>query len=141
MRAYTKFSLANSERMTKVVEHELGEFVRTSPSYIRDTTDFLSSLKGVKTPLPDNVIMFCFDVQKLYPSVQRKEGLAACKEALESRCNPLIPTEDVFEMIEKVLDNNNNNFGLGNKNYIQMDGNTIGLRLGHNFAWAYAQMG
>ena len=36
---------------------------------------------------------FCFDVCKLYPSVPKEEGIAACREALETRTAPLIPTE------------------------------------------------
>ena len=38
-------------------------------------------------------------------------------------------------MIETVL--NNNNFGLGDRNYVQTDGIAIGSKLGRNFACAY----
>ena len=123
-----------TEKLAEVAENELNDFVETSPSYIRDTPDFIRKLKKIKEPLPDNSL-FCFDVVKLYPSVPREEGLKACEEALSMRLKPFIAAEGVMEMIRTVLDNNN--FVLGEKNYIQTDGVAIGSRLGKNFACAY----
>ena len=34
-----------TERFAEVMEHELNDFVINSPTYIRDTTDFISNLK------------------------------------------------------------------------------------------------
>ena len=65
----------------------------------------------------------------------KEEGLAACREALENRANPVIPTESVMEMIKIVLENNN--FSFGDKKYLQKDGVAIGSRLGKNFACSY----
>ena len=124
-----------TERLAEVAEYELNEYVENSPSYIRDTTHFLQQLKQIPQPLPENSILFCFDVCKLYPSVPRLEGLAACREALETRSDPLIDSENVFKMIETVLENNVFNFGV--KQYIQTEGVAIGSRLGKNFACAY----
>ena len=57
------------------------------PSYVRDTTDFINKVRDLKLPSSTELkpIPFCMDVRKLYPSVPRSEGLAACKEALDSR--------------------------------------------------------
>ena len=76
------------------------------------------------------------DVSKLYPSVPRNEGLMACKKALDSRKNPTIPTAEVLEMIELVLENNNFSVG-GSKHYIQINGTAIGSKLGRNYACTY----
>ena len=89
-----------TERFAEVAEYELDQYVVESPSYLRDTTDFINKLREIKEPLPENAVLFTFDVEKLYPSVPREEGLAACREALENRFNPLIPTESVMEMIK-----------------------------------------
>ena len=76
------------------------------------------------------------DVAQLYPSVPRGEGLAACRRALETRTVGNIPTEELIEVNELVLDNNN--FQLGeNRNYIQTDGTAIGSKLGRDFACTY----
>ena len=71
-------------------EFELNEFVEASPSYLRDTTDFIQKLRGIPEPLPANSILFCFDVQKLNPSIHKKEGPDACREALDGRTKPLL---------------------------------------------------
>ena len=76
--------------MAEVAEQELNEFVETSPSYIKDTTDFINKLKQTNGTIPDDCILFCFDVAKLYPSVPKKEGLEACREALSMRARPMM---------------------------------------------------
>jgi hypothetical protein len=95
-----------TERMAEVAEKELNEFVEASPSYIRDTTDFLNKLQVIPTTLDNHIILFCFDIVKLYPSIPRQEGLQACLEALENRENKWISSDAVMRMIETVLDNN-----------------------------------
>ena len=48
----------------------------------------------------------------------------------------MIPTGEVVEMIELVLDNNN--FSVGNsKHYTQVNGTAIGSKLGRNYACTY----
>ena len=123
------------EHFAEVAEHELDKYVVHSPSYLRNTTYFINKLRDVQEPLADDAILFTFDVEKLYPSVPREEGLAACQKALEMRSKPLIPTDFVMDMINTVLDNNNCNFG--DRNYLQTDGVAIGSRLGKNFACSY----
>ena len=71
-----------TENMAGVAERELNEFVENTPSYVRDTTDFLNRLKEIPEPLPEGAFMFCFDVVKLYPSIPRQKGLSACEDAL-----------------------------------------------------------
>ena len=72
---------------------------------------------------------------KLYPSIPRKEGLAACEKALNSRKKKELPTKDILQMIELVLEGNN--FRLLDKNYLQKEGVAIGSKLGRNFACTY----
>jgi hypothetical protein len=75
------------------------------------------------------------DVMGLYPSVPKKEGLDACKQALDNRPNPSIPTTDVLSMIRLVLENNN--FSFNGKHYLQVEVTAIGSRLGMNYASTY----
>ncbi|WP_179117283.1 hypothetical protein, partial [Solemya velum gill symbiont] len=124
-----------TEKMAEVAEHELKKFVESSPSYIRDTVDFINKLKEINEPLPADSILFCFDVCKLYPSIPKKEGLEACEEALLARPTPLIDTQHTLKMIETVLENNC--FGFGSNYYIQKEGVAIGSRLGKNYVCTY----
>ncbi|CAG2246908.1 unnamed protein product [Mytilus edulis] len=126
-----------TEKIAEIVENELSENVRNLPTYIKDTTDFLNKLNAIQQPLPDNAIMFCLDVTKLYPSVPRKEAREACncKSALENRTNTSIPTEDVLKMMDLVIENNN--FSFNGKHFLQTEGTAIGSHLGMNYACTY----
>ena len=124
-----------TENMAEIAEGQLNQYVEEFPSFIKDTTDFLSKLNEMNDNLPHDAILFCFDVEKLYPSIPKKEGLQACREALEQREDKTISTIAVMEMIKTVLDNNV--FGFNNKQYIQTDGVAIGSKLGRNYACAY----
>ncbi|CAG2211803.1 unnamed protein product [Mytilus edulis] len=106
-----------TEKIAEIAEKELDNYVINSPSYIRDTTDFLNKLSKVKQPIPKNSILFCFDVVKLYPSIPREEGIKACKIALDTRRNKEIPTNDILEMIKLVLEGNN--FKLIDRDFLQ----------------------
>ncbi|KAH3748642.1 hypothetical protein DPMN_183089 [Dreissena polymorpha] len=65
--------------MAEVAEKELETYVIETQSYIRDTTAFLNAIeREVTTPLAEGIILYCFDVVKLYPSIPKKEGLEAC---------------------------------------------------------------
>ena len=127
-----------TQGIAEIAEGELRAHVEGQPSYVKDTTDFINKVKNIKLPTPTKVspILFCMDVRKLYPSVPRNEGLAACKDALDSRQHPLIPTEEVLEMIELILDNNNFSVG-GGEHFIQVNGTAIGSKLGRNYACTY----
>ena len=109
--------------------------MKSSPSYIQDTTDFLMKLLDVQQPLPEGTILFCIDFKKLYPSVPKEEGIQARREGLEMRTEPLVPTENVVNMIQTVLENNA--FGFDNTSYVQTEGIAIGSRMGKNFACSY----
>ena len=58
------------------------------------TTDFLNKLSTINQPLPNNCLMFCMDVQALYPSIPRKETREAAEKSLEKRSNTDIPTDE-----------------------------------------------
>ena len=79
-----------TEKLAEVVEYELKEFVIQTPSYLRDTADFINKLAHVKEDILKDAILFCFDVCKLHPFIPREEGLEACKEGLERFSRPII---------------------------------------------------
>ena len=128
-----------TERVAEIAEKELAGHVESQDSYLKDTTHFLQRLEEIPQPLPGGPcapILFCMDVQKLYPSVPQKEGMEACRAALDQRKGPKIPTEDVLKMIDLVL--NNNNFNLdSNAHFVQTEGTAIGSKLGKNYACTY----
>ena len=79
--------------------------------------------------------MFCLDVKSLYPSVPRKEAREACEEALNNRSSQTLPTDDVLQMLDMVLENNN--FCFNGQNFLQTEGTAIGSHLGMNYACTF----
>ena len=53
--------------------HNDSEWHSYIPSYITDTIDFTEQLKETPRALPKDVVLLCFDVRKLYPSILRKK--------------------------------------------------------------------
>ena len=127
-----------TEGMAELAEQELNAHVEGQQSFVKDTTDFINKIKDVKLPMTSEIqpLLFCMDVRKLYPSVPRGEGIEACKEALDLRPGPSIPTSEIIEMIELVLDNNNFSVGTSS-HFTQINGTAIGSKLGRNYACTY----
>ena len=75
------------------------------------------------------------DIVALYPMVPRKKAEAAMRKILEGRETKIIPTEDLMELSQIVLDCNEFNFEGGS--YRQKEGTAIGSKLGKNYACAF----
>ena len=65
-----------TEQMAEVAEKELEEYVRKSPSYLQDTTDFLRKLDAINRKLPKEAILFCFDVEKIVSVHSQERGVS-----------------------------------------------------------------
>jgi len=107
--------------------------VKSLPSYIQDTTDFLSKLLSIKQRLLAGCILFCLDVKSLCPSVPRQKARAAAEVVLPGLVNPLFPTDDVPAMMDAVLDYNT----FDGVHYVQTEVTVIGSHLGMNYALTY----
>ena len=66
-----------TEGIAKIAEDELRKGVEKLPSFIKDTTHFLSRLNHVNQPLPPDTLFFTMDVKGLYPNVPRAEARQA----------------------------------------------------------------
>ena len=67
--------------MAEIAEKELESFVVSSPSYVKDTTNFFNKVQQTGA-VTDQTILFTMGVVKLYPSIQQKEGIQPCREGL-----------------------------------------------------------
>lgn len=78
---------APTERISKYVDHHLRPLVVQTSSYLRNTTDFLRKLSTLEM-LPPGSILVTLDVSSLYTNIPHNEGVAACREALETHQLP-----------------------------------------------------
>ena len=123
-----------TEGIAGLVEEELKEGVEAQQSYVQDSADFLRRLEEVGK-LGEDETMFTIDVVGLYPSVPREEAREAMRRNLDGRRMKKIPTDDLLELADLVVDCNE--FMFEERRYLQTEGTAIGSRLGKNYACSY----
>jgi hypothetical protein len=69
-----------TERISGFLDYHMRPFVTALPSYVHDTTDYLS-----KTKQSENTLLLTMDVVLLYTNIPHDEGIEACKEAWDTR--------------------------------------------------------
>ena len=99
--------------------------MRTIPSYIRDTTDFLKKLEGLGS-LPSGTILATLDVTSLYTNIPHDEGIEACRAMLNTREVLQPPTDDLVHLIKLVL---TKNFTFDDEEYLQIHGTAMWTRM------------
>ena len=122
---------APTERISEYVDHHLCALVVQIPSYLRDTTDFLRKLSTLET-LPPGSILVTLDVSSLYTNIPHNEGVAACREALETRPSLAPPTNYLVDLIQQIL--TLNNFTFNGEHYLQTQGTAMGTRMAPSYA-------
>ena len=122
---------APTERISEYVHHHLCPLVVQIPSYLRDTTDFLRKLSTLEM-LPPGSILVILDVSSLYTNIPHNEGVAACKEALETCLTLAPPTNYLVGLIQQIL--TLNNFTFNGEHYLQTQGTAMGTRMAPSYA-------
>ena len=122
-----------TERISELADHFLQPLVQSTPSFVRDTTDFLSKIDEIEDLLPGT--MLCtIDVTSLYTNIPNEEGIRACAAQLaQHRPNPQPPSNHtIVRLLDYVL--NKNNFDFNNKHYLQVGGTAMGTKVAPYFA-------
>ena len=104
--------------ISRFLDIHLRPLVETLPSYIQDTTHFLSHIQEINnqySPLSPRAILVSADVCSLYSNIPHSEGIRATQQALETRPNPHPPTEQLVRLLELIL----------NLNYFSIPGQNI----------------
>ena len=125
------------ENLSLFTEYFLHPCVKKEPQILIDTTALLNKIADINnkfSPFPASALLVSWDVISMYPSIDNKEGLAACKEALDSREKLSPSTECLLEAIKITLECNNSTFN--NNHYRQYRGTAMGS---HN-ACSYADL-
>jgi hypothetical protein len=78
-----------TERTSGFLDFYMRPFATALPSYVQDTTDYLSKTK--QSDLPENTLLLTMDVVSLYTIIPHDEGIEACKEAWDTRVDPTYP--------------------------------------------------
>ena len=104
------------------------------PSYIKDTTHFLRKLDDLKE-LPPGSLPGTLHVSPLYTNIPHKEGIEACRKALNSSghlSRSRLKTESICDLMRMIL--TMNNFEFDNNHFIQLHGTAMGTRMAPAYA-------
>jgi hypothetical protein len=119
-----------TEQISEFLDFHLAPLVEHLPSYIQDTTDFLRKVASVD--IPTGSTLFTMDVTSLYTNIPHSEGIAACKEAWDSREDKSVPTKYLVKLLKLVL--NLNNFEFNGQHYTQINGTAMGTKMAPSYA-------
>ena len=120
-----------TENISRFVDYHLQPLTTRIPSYVRDTTDFLNKLRELP-PLPSGSLLVTLDVSSLYTNIPHDEGIKACEEALDTRIDQSLPTEDLCHLIKLIL--TRNAFIFNEAFYLQQSGTAMGTRMAPSYA-------
>ena len=122
-RVITAGSNSATIHLSAFTEKFLGPLARSQEHILVDTTDFLNFVNLLNTryaPMPEEVLLVSWDIEAMYPSIDNKLGLEACRDALNTRSEMKPSTECILEAIKITLECNNSTFN--GKHYLEIDG-------------------
>ena len=125
------------ENLSLFTEYLLHPCVKKEPQILIDTTALLNKVTEINnkfSPFPAGTLLVSWDVISMYPSIDNKVGLAACKEALDRREHTSPSTECLLEVIKITLECNNSVF---NKKHNRQN---RGTAMGPHNACSYADL-
>ena len=124
-----------TDRISNYVSHFLEPLVKTVPSYIQSTKDFINKINSLPKP-PKNSYLVTADVSSLYTNIPINEGILAATEIIDRNRNLLPdytpPTIVLRALLEMILQNNFFDFlGL---HFKQVSGTAMGTKMAPHFA-------
>jgi peptide-methionine (R)-S-oxide reductase len=122
-----------TERLSQLADLFLQPLVASTPSYVRDTTDFINKIQNVSNLLPGSTLC-TIDVTSLYTNIPNQEGINACKKMLDTHRagNPKPSNDNIANILHYVL--TKNNFDFNSKHYLQVGGTAMGTKVAPSFA-------
>ena len=123
----------HTEKISQFVDYHLKSFNQALPSYVQDTTHFLKKLDDLPD-IPDEAILVTMDVRSLYTNIPNTEGIEAVQSYFRARAGPgdrfLSQVISTFLTLILTL----NNFVFNDRNYVQVNGASMGTKCAPNYA-------
>ena len=110
---------------------KMAPFVKSLPTYIKDTNHALNILKQFSFP-GNNKFLFTMDITSLYTVIPNNEGLLALKYFFDQRTVKEPPTDTLLRLAELVL--TLNCFTFSGEIFKQINGVAMETKMGPNYA-------
>ena len=122
---------SESEKIAELIDDFLKPVSNIHPSYIKDTSDFLSKIKDIE--IPPNSFLITLDVDSMYTNIDHQKGIDSIKDAFSNNSNPKL--EYVIKFLELSL--KQNDFEFNNQFYLQILGTSMGKKFAPHYADIY----
>lgn len=86
------------EPVSQYIDSLLQSYVRKTPTFLLDTTDFIRKIEG--TAIPTDSLILSFDVVLLYTNIPHDELRSTLQEVFESRESPHSPTHFLLDLVD-----------------------------------------
>ena len=119
-----------TEKISAYVDTFPKKYSPRIPSYIRDTTHFLNTLKHLEIQNTD--LLVTIDVKSLYTNIPHTEGIAAITRLIEETGLDTLHKMFIYNLAHQVL--TKNYFIFNGQMYRQKQGTAMGTRMAPNYA-------
>ena len=92
--------------MSEFIDSFLQLLTRKNSSYVKDFLNKVSKIYNSPEIKKKKPIWVSMDIQSLYPNINHKEGIDACKTLLYERNNRACPTNCLTKIIQLILESN-----------------------------------
>lgn len=117
--------------MSNYVDSLISSIPASLPSYVRDTTDFVSGI--IDLIIPQGSFLVTLDVASLYTNIPHVDGIAAVARSYEAASpGKFIDSNTLAVLLRLILELNN--FQFEGQHYVQVSGTSMGTRIGPNYA-------
>ncbi len=120
-----------TEKISAFVDEHIKGYVKEFPSYVRDTTDFISKIENYHSE--NEIILLALDVSGLYTNIPNQEGKMAVNRTLvEKNYEGKVSRQSLMRLLDCVL--HKNNFDFYDKHYLQIGGTAMGSSVAPSYA-------
>ena len=124
-----------TEKISQFVDKWLQPYVKSLPSYVKDTTEFINPIE--RTKLPTHSKLASIDVSSLYTNIPHNEGFQSALHFLKNSPNtykhPEQPNPEIIgELMALVLQNNI--FEFDERYFLQIQGTAMGTKMAPAYA-------
>ena len=122
-----------TERISQFVDFFIKNISCKGKSFIKDTSDFLRMIEGIKTA-PKGSFLVTLDVVSLYPNIPIADSISACAAGLNTY-RPVGNEQrnsSILRLLKLVMISNH--FTFCGKNYLQISGTATGTKAAPNVA-------
>lgn len=121
------------EPLAKFVDSFFQPFIPLIPTFIKDTTHFISMIENLE--IPKGAVLVSMDVNALYTNIPHEGARSVAQGILDSRTDPNPPTHFLMELLEIVLEKN---YFTQEKNFfLQVNGVAMGSPVAPSVANLY----